>query len=133
MAVPETEEDLWPIYILVVDDEPLLRMALAEELRDAGFTVVEAASADEALAYYHANQNIDLVFTDVQMPGSLDGLDLVGRLFDLNGFLPVIVTSAALGDRHIADGAKFIPKPYRLDEATSLVFSTLGVKPRGSE
>ena len=132
MAVPETEDDLWPIYILVVDDEPLLRMALAEELRDAGFTVAEAANADEALAYYHASQNIDLVFTDVQLPGSLDGIALVDRLYDLNGFLPVIVTSGALGDRHIADGAKFIPKPYRLDEARSLVFSTLGVKPRGA-
>src|ERR1043165_5673105 len=62
--------------ILVVEDEPVTRMALADGLRDAGWRVFEAADADEALAILNAGIRVDLLLTDVQMPGSRDGLAL---------------------------------------------------------
>lgn len=132
MVMPDPDEDLWPIYVLVVEDDPLIRALLADMLREAGFTVAEAASADEALNYCRAHQNVDLVFTDIQMPGSIDGLELVAALHDDNPFLPVIVTSGAIGKDQVGD-VPFIAKPYELERARALVFSTLKVKPRGSE
>jgi CheY-like chemotaxis protein len=62
--------------ILAVDDEPLIRMALAEFLEDEGFVVFMAGNADHAIAILEANPSIEVVATDVQMPGSLDGLKL---------------------------------------------------------
>lgn len=132
MAMPDPDDDLWPIYILVVDDEPLVRLLLADTLRDAGFTVAEAASADEALTYCHAHQNVDLVFTDVQMPGSMNGIELVAALHDLNPFLPVIVTSGGVGREDVPD-VPFIAKPYELEKAQALVFATLKISPKDAE
>lgn len=62
--------------ILVVEDETLIRMVGAEILEDAGFDVLEAADADEALRILQAHDDVLLLFSDVDMPGSMDGLDL---------------------------------------------------------
>src|SRR5829696_6022675 len=62
--------------VLVVDDEALLRMLASDVLEEAGFEVVEAASADAALVALQSHPEIRVVFTDVDMPGSLDGLGL---------------------------------------------------------
>jgi CheY-like chemotaxis protein len=62
--------------ILLVEDEVLIRMLAAEILSEAGFTVIESASADEALTILQARSDVQLLFTDVNMPGSLDGLAL---------------------------------------------------------
>jgi CheY-like chemotaxis protein len=59
--------------ILVVEDEVLIRLMMADELRVAGFEVIEAASADEALAVLNAAVQVDLLITDIRMPGSIDG------------------------------------------------------------
>jgi Response regulator receiver domain len=62
--------------VLIVEDDFLLRMNVAEMIGDAGFDVVEAGNADEAIAILEARPNIHVVFTDIQMPGSMDGLKL---------------------------------------------------------
>jgi two-component system, response regulator PdtaR len=62
--------------ILVVEDEVLIRALIAEELRLEGFSVIEADRADDALTYINAGDQVDLVFSDIQTPGSLDGLQL---------------------------------------------------------
>jgi len=63
--------------ILVVEDEVLVRMAIADELRDAGFTVIEAGNADEALSVLRTSSHIDLIASDIDMPrGSISGLEL---------------------------------------------------------
>jgi CheY-like chemotaxis protein len=62
--------------ILIVEDEFLLRMDSAEVIENAGFEVIQAANADEAIAILTARPNIHVVFTDIQMPGSMDGLKL---------------------------------------------------------
>lgn len=88
MLALEPDERVWPIHVLVVEDEPLLRSLLADEMREAGFTVVEAASADETLDYLHGNRDIDLVFSDIQMPGSLNGIGLAASLHARDPMLP---------------------------------------------
>ena len=80
--------------ILVVDDEVLIRMALAGTLRAAGWTVVEAANADEALRILDAGMAIDLLITDLRMPGMMDGRGLVTAWRGRTGRSPVIVVSA---------------------------------------
>jgi CheY-like chemotaxis protein len=68
------------VTILVVEDEAAIRVMIAEALREEGYGVVEAGSGDEALAVLESGTRVNLVFTDVLMPGKLDGLSLVSRL-----------------------------------------------------
>ena len=65
-----------PAVVLVVEDEMLLRMRAVDIVEDAGFTSVEAVDADEAVAILESRSDIAMVFTDIQMPGSMDGLQL---------------------------------------------------------
>src|SRR3954463_16560588 len=65
-----------PAVVLVVEDEMLLRMRAVDMVEDAGFTSIEAVDADEAVAILESRSDIALVFTDIQMPGSMDGLKL---------------------------------------------------------
>lgn len=116
------------LHVLVVEDQTSIREMLADELRCAGLIVTEAASADEALRLYQTLAQVDLVFTDVQMPGSLDGLALADTLSAIDPDLPVIVTSGAIGPESVDGRFRFIAKPYRLSHARTLVFSALGIE-----
>ena len=69
--VPQPRLRLRTALILVVEDEVLVRVLVAEELRLAGFSVIEAGRADEALTFIKADEQVDLVFSDIRMPGSL--------------------------------------------------------------
>src|SRR3546814_3058625 len=88
------QPDLEPTMprVLVAEDDTLVRIAIAEALRDAGFRVMEAASAAEALAYLEAAERVDLVFSDIQMPGSLDRFGLARRLRGPHPQLPLHLT-----------------------------------------
>ena len=68
--------------VLVVEDEALIRMHAAEMIRDLGFEVLEAANADQAISLLESNSEISVVFTDIQMPGSMDGLRLLAVVRD---------------------------------------------------
>ncbi|MFT3966408.1 MAG: response regulator [Sphingobium sp.] len=133
MVIPSVAEDLRPLHILVVDDDPLLRTFLAEGLRDAGMTVIEASNANEALTYCQSDAPVDLVFTDVQMPGSLDGIGLARRLSKTEPSIPVIVTSGAVPGDSLDPEIPFIGKPYAVKDAKTLIFSTLGLEPQDTE
>src|SRR6201986_4651612 len=107
--------------ILVVDDEALIRLSLSDYLQDHGFKVLEASTGDEALAIMAAPAfKVDLVFTDVMMPGITDGFALAKWVSENQPDVPVIVTSgdaekiAAAGE--LGQAIQFIPKPYDLDE-----------------
>ena len=103
--------------ILIVEDEVLTRIAAAEYLRDCGFTVVEAANAEEARSVLNSRAFIDLVFTDIQMPGEMDGRSLAGWLARQKPNVPVILTSARLeGDSTSRGQRRFIRKPYQLSD-----------------
>lgn len=79
--------------VLVVEDEILLRMVLADKLRDDGYTVIEAANADEALSILQSNTTVGLVVTDRNMPGDLDGGALARRIRREHRGLKVVMVS----------------------------------------
>jgi len=120
------------LRVLIVEDEPILLALLAEEMREAGFLVTEASNADEAIAYYRSGLPVDLVFTDVRMPGSIDGVALARLLLREAPTLPVVVTSGNLLAHELADITRFIAKPYRLPDAIRLVFDIFGFEPRAN-
>lgn len=109
--------------ILVVEDELLVRMIVSDCLRDAGFDVIEACNADEAILVLHSNVGIDLVLSDVRMPGSMDGLQLLRYAREVFPDLPFIITSGHLQAHDaLAGGARhFLGKPYAFDHAIALV------------
>ncbi len=100
--------------ILVVEDEALLRMYVTDFLTANGYAVIEAATADEAIAILERRADIRIVFTDVNMPGSMDGLKLVETVRRRWPPVLLIVTSGknALSDETLPTGGRFIPKPY---------------------
>jgi len=111
------------IRLLVVEDEIFIRMFVCDLLRDAGYDVVEAVSGDEALDILKAGIPIDLVLSDVRMPGATDGLALLEFVRRNLADLPVILTSGHLSpDIALAHGAAhFLSKPFKIDDALSAV------------
>ena len=80
--------------ILIVEDEPLIRIGIVSEIEDAGFTVFEAGNADEAIKLMETHEEISLIFTDINMPGSMDGLKLAHYVRGRWPPVKIIVTSA---------------------------------------
>jgi CheY-like chemotaxis protein len=101
--------------ILIVEDEFLLRQDSAEMIENAGFEVVQAANADEAIAILTAQPNIHVVFTDIQMPGSMDGLKLARFVRNRWPPIKIIATSGLVRveDDDLPAGSVFLSKPYR--------------------
>jgi len=114
VAGSRMSEEPSPSTVLVVEDEILVRTATAEYLRMVGYKVVEAGNAAEAMAVLDAGMEIDLVFSDIVMPGDVDGVGLVLLVRSRHGAIPVVLTS---GDQSRAADAKiadfFVRKPYR--------------------
>jgi two-component system, response regulator PdtaR len=98
--------------VLVVEDEVLIRDLVSEELGEAGFTVVAANNADRAISILEARQDIQLVFTDIDMPGSMDGLKLAATVRDRWPPVHIIITTGKVRPLEIPANALFIPKPY---------------------
>jgi CheY-like chemotaxis protein len=117
--------------ILVVEDEVLIRAVIAEELRLAGFSVIEAGRADEALTYIKAGEQVDLVFSDIQTPGSLNGLQLAEILRGKYPEIPVILTSGNAPPRHVGIVEAFVPKPYDVTQTIALISEILAEKSPG--
>ncbi len=123
---PEPKPRPTPEQVLLVEDDVLIRVLLAEELRNAGLRVIEAANADEALSYVHSGTKIDLLFSDVQMPGSMNGTELARRINSGYPSVRIILTSAHAGTAdHLG---LFLPKPYDFDRAVAVIFEALGLR-----
>ena len=103
--------------LLVVEDEPLLRMLAVDVGEDAGFLVVAAANADDAVAILESRGDIRLVFTDIDMPGSLDGMKLAACIRDRWPPIHIILTSGHMkpSEDDMPAGSMFFAKPYRQD------------------
>lgn len=103
-----------PIKILVVEDEPLLRMDMSDHLSDQGFHVFEAGDADQAIATLENNLDIRLIITDIDMPGSMDGLRLAEAVRDRWPPVKIIVVSGhrMVEITDLPDGSMFFSKPY---------------------
>ena len=108
-----TQENERPV-VLIVEDEPLVRMLGADVLEEAGFEVVEAFNGDEALEVLKARPDIDVLFTDVNMPGSLDGLDLARVVHERRPDIKLLIASGQvrLTEDQIPNAGRFLPKPY---------------------
>ncbi len=108
--------------ILVVEDEAKLRFDTVDLLEEAGYRVLEAATADEALVLFKINQ-IDTLFTDIDMPGSMDGLGLVKAVRARWPATRIIVTSDAirLSHRDMESGVDFISKPISNTELLKMM------------
>jgi len=104
--------------VLVVEDDFLIRMHAAEMIADAGFDVVEAASADEAIVILEDRLDITVVFTDIQMPGSMDGLKLAAAIRGRWPPIKIVATSGLVDVRQdqLPAGGRFLPKPYSSDQ-----------------
>ena len=103
-----------PTVILVVEDEALLRLLLMDVLEEAGFAVIEACTADDAVLLLAHRPDIRLVFTDVDMPGVLDGFQLAQYVQDHHRDVAVIIGSGKCrpGPEDITPGTIFLQKPY---------------------
>lgn len=111
------------VRILVVEDELLIRLFVSDVLRDSDYDVVEAVNGDEALDILSAGVAVDLVLSDVRMPGSTDGLALLKFVREKLADLPVIITSGHLQPEvALAAGAsQFLAKPFKVEEALKVV------------
>jgi len=111
--------------VLVVEDEPLVRLVAVEGLEDAGFEVVEAESADEAIAILEARTDIRIVFTDIMTPGSMDGMKLAAAIRGRWPPIELVVTSAFPGPARSQMPTRgiFLPKPYELPALVKAVQS----------
>jgi CheY-like chemotaxis protein len=100
--------------VLIVEDEFLLRMDAVDMIEGAGYEVVEAANADEAIKILEARRDITVVFTDIQMPGSIDGLKLARAVRGRWPPIKIVATSGHVGvaETDLPEGGRFLPKPY---------------------
>lgn len=107
--------------VLLVEDDALVRLVTAGELRETGLTVIEAASAQEAYEAIIAGLHVDVVFTDVRTEGTLDGYELARMLKAERPSLPVILTSGHMDGAVAARVAPFLAKPYSVETVIQLI------------
>jgi CheY-like chemotaxis protein len=109
--------------VLVVEDDLLIRLHATQIVEDAGFDVIEASNADEAIAILEVRSDITVLFTDIQMPGSMDGLKLAAAVKGRWAPIKIVTTSGLVDVRSddLPQGGRFLPKPY--DQA--LLMATL--------
>ncbi|HEY0044123.1 MAG TPA: response regulator [Allosphingosinicella sp.] len=100
--------------VLVVDDEVFARLFAVQIFLDEGFTVLEASDAEEGLSVLEDNDDVSLLFTDVSMPGPMDGLALIERVRAERPDICMVATSGIVdpGPDRLADGGRFLAKPY---------------------
>jgi CheY-like chemotaxis protein len=107
---------------------PLIRSSVVESISEAGFEVIEARNADEAIAVLEQRSDIHVVFTDIQMPGSMDGLRLAHFVRHRWPPVKIIATSGQLRitEDDLPDGGRFLRKPYSHDEVTGIIRELVG-------
>jgi len=100
--------------VLVVEDNPLILMSALDLVTTAGFEAVGAANADEAIAILQTREDIRLVFTDVEMPGTIDGVKLAHYIRERWPPIHLIVASgkSVLEENQLPAGSRFFSKPY---------------------
>jgi two-component sensor histidine kinase/CheY-like chemotaxis protein len=114
--------------VLVVEDEMVLRMRAVDIVEDAGFTAVEAVNADEAISILEARSDISLLFTDIQMPGSMDGLKLAHAVHDRWPAIKIILVSGQvnLSEAERPADSRFFGKPLGVEEMTAQLQVMIG-------
>jgi len=100
--------------ILIVEDEPIIRMCAAELVEDAGFAVIEVGDAETAMARLEAEQPIAVVFTDINLPGGMNGLELAEEVERRWPEIRILIASGRVAPppSQLSGKVSFIPKPY---------------------
>jgi two-component system, response regulator PdtaR len=100
------------VAILIVEDEALVRLSAVGMLEDAGFRMIEAANGDEAIELLEVNSDVRLLFTDINMPGAIDGLALAQHVHARWPHISIMVTSTKLKPPEMPAGSRYYQKPY---------------------
>lgn len=121
-----------PPTVLIVEDEPITRMAAADAITDTGLETREAGDAKEALQVLDNHSDIGILFTDIDMPGPMDGLGLAEQVHKDWPAVELIVTSGAttVKDSDLPDNGTFISKPYRATRLIEVVKQKLASEGR---
>ena len=122
------DHSLLPHVVLVVEDEMMLRMRVVDMVEDAGYVPVEAVDADEAMAILLSRSDIALMLTDVQMPGSMNGLQLAHAVHERWPPIRIILASGQLklSRNEIPQDSRFFAKPLQSDEIIAEMREMLG-------
>ena len=128
-AVHPSSQRLAPC-ILIVEDEMLLRLDVANQLRLAGFDAIEVHNADEAVSIFTRDIHIDAVVTDIRMPGTMDGVELIEWLNRRDPQIKIIVVSAFVGDWPQLPVNVALPKPVRIKKLLESLRQVLAAPPR---
>ena len=114
--------------VLIVEDEPLLRMLAVEVVEEAGFVAIEARDADEAVVLLESRADITLLFTDINMPGSMDGLKLAHAVRERWPPIKIILVSGQLkpATTDIPANSRFYGKPLEAKEMIAQLQSMIG-------
>ena len=120
------------VSVLVVEDEALIRMDIADQLEREGFFIFEAANADQAIVVLNAEPSVRIMFTDIDMPGSMDGLKLAAAVRERFPPVQIIVTSGhrMVEISEMPDGSVFFGKPYQHAAVMASMRQVLAARPR---
>ncbi len=115
-------------FVLIVEDEPFIRQMAAEVLVDAGFAVREAANADEAVNILETHNDIAIVFADINIPGSIDGMALAETIRKRWPQIEILLTSGqtSVRARALPARALYLPKPYQVSKLLNILEGFLG-------
>ena len=107
--------------VLFVEDDPLVREAVTRALEDAGLDVQVAADGERALAMLEAGMDVDVLFSDIVMPGRISGIDLAAQMHVRRPGLPVVLATGYTDQRVDVPGVQVLAKPYEIDQLVSLL------------
>lgn len=112
-----------PSVVLVVEDEGFVRMIAVDILQDEGYTVLEVGTADDAWSLLESRSDVGVLFTDVNMPGHMDGLTLATRVAERWPHIRLVVTSGRYGlsTHELPDHGQFVQKPYHHGDLVSAI------------
>jgi CheY-like chemotaxis protein len=107
-----------PVVILIVEDDGLINLMASDDLKRAGYDVVSVYSADEAIRVLESRNDIWLIFTDIDLPGSMDGLRLAAAVRDRWPPIHIIITTGHIrtSNASLPKGSAFLAKPYPASE-----------------
>lgn len=126
------DESGTPVCVLLVEDEGLIAEVISLALEDKGYCVRISDNAEDALRYLASGEAIDILFTDINLPGDMDGADLALRAREMRPDLPIIFASgrwALLDKLQAVPHSAILPKPYSVSRACEAVANLLDPRP----
>lgn len=115
------------IVVLLVEDEPLIRMEIADDLDDRGFEVIEAGNAHDAMLILESRSDIQVLFTDIDMPGRMNGLMLAAQAHARWPSVKIIVSfGLSVSSNDMPSDSRFMSKPHMPNSIAAAMFDIVG-------